>query len=180
MIGDLLPDEEVREIVGTNGMYFVTSYGRVISANYRRQNRAKELKQTTHPEGYKRVNIDALIPKWATPVHRLVAIAFHENPENLLQVNHIDGDKGNNFYLNLEWVSNADNQKHAFRTGLQPHKRGERHPLVKLTEAKVLSIRNEYDASIGVMKSSKILGEKYVVSKFTIWDIVQRKTWNHI
>lgn len=46
-------------------------------------------------------------------VHRLVALAFHKNPDNLPQVNHIDGDKRNNHADNLEWVSNSDNQMHS-------------------------------------------------------------------
>ena len=51
-------------------------------------------------------------------VHRLVAQAFLPNPEELPQVNHIDGDKTNNHLSNLEWVSARDNMLHARRTGL--------------------------------------------------------------
>ena len=46
-------------------------------------------------------------------VHRLVAITFLPNPNNLQVVNHIDGDKSNNKIDNLEWASYADNTKHA-------------------------------------------------------------------
>lgn len=46
-------------------------------------------------------------------VHRLVADAFIPNPDNLSEVNHIDGNGFNNCVTNLEWISHKDNMWHA-------------------------------------------------------------------
>jgi hypothetical protein len=51
-------------------------------------------------------------------IHRLLAIAFIENPDGLSSVNHIDGNKLNNDIRNLEWSSNKKNTKHAYDMGL--------------------------------------------------------------
>lgn len=48
-------------------------------------------------------------------VHRLVASAFIPNPEGLPEVNHLDGDKLNANFTNLEWCTRAQNQQHRFR-----------------------------------------------------------------
>ncbi len=61
-------------------------------------------------------------------VHRLVAKAFIPNPQNLPQVNYIDGDKANNFVSNLEWVTDGENLLHAYRVLGRKQKTGKNHP----------------------------------------------------
>jgi hypothetical protein len=55
--------------------------------------------------------------------HRMVAFMFIENPENKPFVNHRDGNKVNNHYSNLEWVTNQENSQHAHDIGLSRIKR---------------------------------------------------------
>lgn len=63
--------------------------------------------------------------------HRIVAQHFVDNPFSLPEVNHIDGDKTNNYYKNLEWVNRKQNCEHASRTGL----------INRTSEARILSTK---------------------------------------
>ena len=56
-------------------------------------------------------------------VHRLVAMAFVPNPDNLNEVNHIDEDKDNNRADNLEWCKHVDNCNHGTRNERSKTKR---------------------------------------------------------
>lgn len=48
-------------------------------------------------------------------VHRLVGLAFIDNPENLKELNHIDEDKNNNAVDNLQWISHRDNMNYGYQ-----------------------------------------------------------------
>lgn len=54
-------------------------------------------------------------------LHRLLAITFLANPQELKYVNHISGDKLDNSLYNLEWTTHSNNVKHAYRIGLNKH-----------------------------------------------------------
>lgn len=118
---------EYRKIDGYE-RYSVGSDGTVIN-----NQTGKVLSQRKTSYGYYRVNIRKGDRKYekptVCPVHRLVAMAFVPNDDPVLKptVNHIDGDKSNNSASNLEWCSNVDNLKHAWKNGLMSpdrHKEG--------------------------------------------------------
>lgn len=79
------------------------------------------LKCPIDSKGYKYLDLRNSKCKYRCPkVHRLIALAFIPNPNNLPQINHIDGNKQNNNVNNLEWCTNLYNTKEAIRLGLKP------------------------------------------------------------
>ena len=109
-------------------------------------------------------------------VHRLVLETFkpHVNM-NVLDVNHIDGNKLNNHLTNLEWLTRRDNMLHACDTGLVRIE-GERNPQVKLSNADVLEILQRLDTG----ETHKDIGLDYGVSRNCITDINKGLTWRSV
>ena len=99
--------EEIwKDIKGYEGLYQISNLGNVKTFNYRGKNKVKLLKHSLDKDGYHRVTLydkDKNIKRFA--VHRLVCLAFLENPYNYPIVNHIDEDKDNNNLSNLEWCT---------------------------------------------------------------------------
>lgn len=77
-------------------------------------------------------------------VHRLIAMAFLNNPYNKSQVNHIDGNKLNNAVSNLEWCTQSENTIHAFKNGL-----------MKVSKSSIDNIR-----MLGVRSSKEVINTK--------------------
>ena len=73
--------------------------------------------------------------------HRLVAEYFIDNPNNHPIVNHIDGNKANNSYKNLEWCTNQENIDHSNRTGLNSHRNLVIRKDRKLSDEQVILIK---------------------------------------
>lgn len=88
-------------------------------------NTPQKISGSVDSKGYRYIDIKDIHGKRKCPkIHRLVGLAFVDNPENKPQINHIDCDKLNNNFSNLEWVTNSENQKHAYKHGLnKPHKK---------------------------------------------------------
>jgi len=106
-------------------------------------------------------------------VNRMVAWAYHPNPENKPHVNHLDGNKRNNHPKNLEWATQSENEEHAFKTGLKIT-RGSSNSNAKLTARQVEEIR------AAIPHDLSALAIKYSVSERTIRDIIAGKTWSHV
>lgn len=76
------------------------------------------LKPQNTTDGYFGVNIKINGKYRLRKIHRFVAQAFIPNPNDLPQVNHIDGNKLNNSVENLEWVTPHENILHSWKVGL--------------------------------------------------------------
>ena len=139
--------ENWKDIPGYEGLYQASNLGRIrtcegkITCNARFKKRVwkqRILKQkvTTHKNGRRDARIclwkDGKEKTWL--VARLIAMAWSEGYAPNLTVNHIDGDTLNNKSENLEWVSLADNIRHAVKNGIYKHKipiflKNERHQI---------------------------------------------------
>jgi len=104
---------EWKDIPGWENLYKVSNTGLVFSVL-----RKTILSPFLAGVGYPAVKL-RLKPRIETfYVHRLVAEAFCEKPQDATEVNHKNGCKTDNFAENLEWVTSAQNKRHAVNTGL--------------------------------------------------------------
>ena len=127
------------------------------------------LKPQTLTKGYKgyRLYLDNKRAK-TVKAHRIIALCFIDNPLNLPQVNHKDGNKSNNHMDNLEWCSNEYNHAHAIETGLwvpPPIKYEDKIPeMIKLKES-----------GLSTRAISKLIGvSKSTVSKYLICTTIEQ------
>lgn len=97
--------------------YEVSNTGKVRTHNYMNRGETREMSPSSC-RGYLQVNLFKDNKQKCMRIHRLVAEAFIPNPNNLREVNHIDGNKENNNVENLEWCTREENLAHEHRTGL--------------------------------------------------------------
>lgn len=119
-------DEIWKDIEGYKGYYQVSNCGRVKSLQRFKScgkggfiQKERIMKQSLTTTGYKKVELSKDGKRKSMKVHRLVAMAFIDNPDNKPDVNHIDGNPLNNHLVNLEWCTESENINHAIRTGLK-------------------------------------------------------------
>ena len=107
-----MTEEVWRDVKGYEGLYQVSNMGRVKSLKW---NKERFLKPGMDKDGYLLVTLCAGGKPKTLKVHRLVCEAFHENPDNKPQVNHINEDKADNRVCNLEWCTCKQNINHGSR-----------------------------------------------------------------
>lgn len=172
------------DVVGFEGWYQVSNTGIVRSIDRHivdgRLIKGKELKQYTDKQGYKRVALCKAGKHYKKYVHRLVAEAFVQNPNNFPVINHVDENPANNKADNLEWCSVKYNINYGSRAKKYAEKtHGELHYTHKLTEKDVLNIRKEYQRGVKGC-GTESLGKKYGIHRTTIKAILSGKTWKHL
>lgn len=147
--------------------YEISSDGHIRNSKTKRV-----LREFLGADGYLRTQFDGK----TRLVHRVVASVFLENPSNLPEVNHIDGNKTNNSIENLEWCTRNDNLKHAYSCGLRTA-RGTHNAHSKLSEDDVYYIRTHYiprDIEFGASGLAKRFG----VASQTISAVTSGQNWH--
>lgn len=155
--------------------YFVTEDGDV----YGIKNPSKILSATDNVKGYPMVTLKVNDRRRTISVHKLVAEAFvyNDDPLSKNQINHKDGNKHNNHYTNLEWVTCSENVRHAFRTGLKKPKYGKDHPNTVFDEDLIHKICKSYKSGLSIKQIKKKLNIK---NPDLVRNIIQGKYWRHI
>lgn len=124
LISDDVRDARIwADIPGYEGRYQINKNGDVRSlvyyySGYHKPRKTKILKPSQVRDGYLRVALtdsNGLVKFWL--IHRLVLLTFIGASN--LQVNHINGIKTDNRLVNLEYVTQSENMKHAYRIGLE-------------------------------------------------------------
>ena len=167
-------EEMWKYIKGYEGRYMVSSKGRVKRLPNGRGYNSKEIIKSNNrlnQDGYVMITL----PNGERPLHRLVAEAWVENPENKPTVNHIDGNKLNNDFENLEWATRSEQLYHAYKLGLKKPV----HTNRKLTDKDIEFIRSHYIKNHGVFGVSG-LARQFNVSTTTIKNVISGKYYKNI
>lgn len=177
-----------RPISDYEGFYEVSNKGRVRSLDRlvvngkggrggRRFLKGRILKQSKGGKGdYMYVGLHRVGPTKSFTVHSLVFRAFVQNPQNLPEINHKDGNKLKNWSTNLEPSTRQQNVLHAIRMGLCSSMIGAENIGAKLTESKVRRIRRLFERGVPQGKIAQIVGTTFQ----NIHCVVRRKSWTHI
>jgi hypothetical protein len=181
-------NEQWKPVVGFEGIYEVSSLGRVrsidryVATGYEGKGSrlvpGRLLKTQQDKGGYRTLDLRSAGQgniRYPCKVYRLVAEAFiGQSPSPLHVVNHINGIKTDDRPENLEWITQAENMSHAGKHGLMRH--GERCHLSKLTDVQVISIRRL--RKLGATLSE--LAFWFDISAPTVSAIINGKTWKHL
>ena len=146
--------------------FLICENGKIIRIKYWNKSVREYVKQTEH-NGYLVVGLCSKQYR----VHRLVAQAFIDNPNNKPQVNHINGIKTDNRVENLEWVTPSENIRHSWKNGLSYKRFGKHNDKTKPIyqydlQGNLLKIwenPNDIEKELGIKKGSiqKAISKNY-------------------
>lgn len=156
-------------IEGYEGIYEVSNYGQVKRVSLTHPGTSLRFLKGSKTNGYSGIFLYKNGKGKHFFIHRLVMKAFVGDPKDNMVVNHIDGCKTNNIITNLEYATLAENNLHAYESGL---KIGANR---KLTEKNILEM-----LEMKPVHSYNFIAEKYGVHIGTIVQIFHGKTYKKI
>lgn len=163
--------EEWKQLVidGVCLKYTISNMGRILS------HKTNKLMKFEDDRGWKRVRVKLPSGNMLhTGVHRLVGLMFVDGYKEGLVINHKDGDKSNNWFWNLEWVTQAENEEHARVNGLKAS--GERHYGNIYSEESIRAVCK-------MLENKSPYGEivkKTGVDLNVVYDVKNKKSWVNI
>ena len=168
-----------KNIKGYEGLYQVSNMGRVKSLERKvrhwrggeRIQKERILKPVV-TDGYLRVGLSVDGKLKMLRVHRLVCEAFHENPDNKPQVNHINEDKVDNRACNLEWCTCKQNVNHGSRNERVSKPVGQYSLDGKLIKLWPSTMEAERQAGFNHGNISQVANGKYKQAYGCIWKYV--------
>src|ERR1035437_48694 len=172
-----LSGELFKDVSGYDGLYKVSNFGRILSVGDGCNLIDKILKARVNKMGYLQLVIRKYHVEKTFLAHRLIALAFIPNPQNLPQVNHIDGVKTNNHISILEWVSSSGNKIHALKLGLINVPKGEKHWAAKLSDVQIAEIKQKYKWYV---YTSTMLAKEYNTTRSNISQIINNQRRNYL
>jgi hypothetical protein len=169
--------EEWKEVKDWNGKYLISNLGRFksIDGKYTKKHPDGYITLgTIGNSGYRAVTLRNCGLYYSVRVHTLVGEHFCDKPSSVekLCINHIDGNKLNNNFWNLEWITLGENVKHAVRIGLMDLK-GEKHFRAKLTNEKVIEMRRLRANGLTHQRIADMFG----VSRRQAGDVIKGINW---
>ena len=171
-----LPHEIWRDVVGYEGLYQVSNYGRLKSFYGKK---GKILAGKFDAQGYSHCALAKNKVAKMELLHRIIAQTFLPNPENNSVVHHKDHDKMNSCVWNLQWTTHSQNILYAFQSGIMKNPSGVDSHNSKLTAEQVRWIRENYirnDKKFGAPAFAKYFG----VTVGTIYNVVYRRAYKNV
>ena len=149
-------DEELFKSIDGYDNYSISNFG-----NVKNNKTNRILKPGNHKQGYKQINLCKNGKQKFFLIHRLVGIAFLENPDNKQKVDHIDNNPSNNNVKNLRWATSSDNGCNRGRTknnksgfkGVSFHKQSKKYQAM-------INI-NDKNKHLGLFKSAEEASKVY-------------------
>jgi hypothetical protein len=167
-------------------LYECSNMGFIKTFNWKNKGVERIMNPALDRAGYLRTMLKGEDGKFHTiKIHRIIAQTFISNPYNKPQINHINCIKNDNRVSNLEWATNSENIKHAYKQNRMTNK-GECNPAALLTDKQVIEIRSKYTYGRfgGKPKQGEVskpdLAKEYNVSIWVIKEIVTGRTWKHL
>ena len=151
------------KVIQEQPYYEISNHGRV------RKIRTQYILSCSNHQGYKIFTTNHNGIKYRCTVHRLVAKYFIENPNPIEYdcINHIDCDRTNNDYTNLEWCNKQLNTDHAVNLGRIP-----RRAVINTKTGETLRSAYELSKHLGWTKSK--------VKHMMLGNVINKTDWVYL